>query len=71
MTRRKSKRAGAKFRVGQVVAFRGGGGVGKITRCAWLASPTYCDSWCYWLGGGGYTPEEYLRPLTKRERGGQ
>ena len=58
----------AKFRVGQVVVWRGGNGVAKIHRIGVIPQD---EDFVYWVSPsrGGYIPEGYLRPLTAREIG--
>lgn len=56
-----------KFIVGQVVVWKGGGDPVKI-RSRRIVEGEKLP--CYWVErSGGYVPENYLRPLTKREKG--
>lgn len=57
-----------KFRVGEVVVFKESGELAKIRRLEIIASEIFP---VYFLSGASYTPENYLRPLTVRERGGR
>lgn len=54
------------FRVGQVVVWRGGGDPVKIRRRGTVEREKVP---CYWVGSGGYVPENFLRPLTVHEIG--
>lgn len=62
----KPRKKSARFKVGQVVVWKGHGDIARIVRAGVIENEKYP---VYWLGSGGYVPENYLRPLTALEAG--